>query len=272
MHLMDLEGVKAKVKRATVNLRNLEGDIDEFREREQRRLIAEIERGSPIVVGSDPPELLVDHSIRVGEIAYNLRSALDHLVWQLVRHNQEAPTRQNEFPIFICERRYQEEKKRKLRGVGLASASAIESLQPYHSHSTAGTHLWMLHLICNIDKHRHVNVVNLHSTATAHLRDDSVPTTLTHGMKSGLALLEYLKGTGYEDRVEIEVETDVCFRDKELEEASPGYGSRIESEGINRPPVVPVLSSCLKAVNEVVAMLTKDATGREWLDESDANL
>ena len=137
-------------------------------------------------------------------------------------------------------------------------AAAVEGLQPYHVDSAVGAHLWMLHLICNIDKHRYVNVVNLHSIANAHLRGDDVPETLTHGMKLGLGLLTYLQGTGYEDRVEIDVITDVCFRDRELEEAGPGYGSRIENEGINRPPVASVLSSCLKAVNEVVAMLTKD--------------
>ena len=258
---MDLEGAKAKVRRATVNLRNLENDIDEFREKERRRLVAEIEQGFPRVVGSDPPELLIDYSIGVGEIAYNLRSALDHLVWQLVCHNQETPTPRNEFPIFMSERRYHKAKDRKLHGVGPEPAASIEGIQPYHKDSAVGAHLWMLHLICNIDKHRYVNVVNLHSIANAHLRGDDVPETLTHGMESGLGLLTYLEGTGYEDRVEIDVVTDVCFRDKELEEASPGYGSRIENEGINRPPVTSVLSSCLWAVNEVVAMLTNDVGG-----------
>ena len=255
---MDLEGVQAKVRRATVNLRNLESEIDEFREKERQRLVAEIRQGFPRMIGSDRPELLIDYSIVVGEIAYNLRSALDHLVWQLVCHNQETPTSRNEFPIFLSEREYRNKKGRKLHGVGPAPAASIEGLQPYHTHSPVGAHLWMLHSICNIDKHRYVNVVNLHSTATAYLLDDDVPRQLTHGVKSGLALLTYLKGTGYEDRVEIDVVTDVCFRDRELEEASPGYGSRIERKGINRPPVTSVLSSCLKAVNEVVAMLTED--------------
>lgn len=257
---MDLEGVKAKVRRATVSLRNLESDIDEFKEKERVRLITEIERGFSGVLDSDPPELLIEHSIRVGEIAYNLRSALDHLIGQMVCHNGETPNPQNEFPIFICEREYRKAKGRKLHGVGHGTADSIESLQPYHGNSAVGGHLWMLHLICNIDKHRHLNVANLHSIATAHLRDDNVPTTLTHGTKAGLALLTYLKGTDNEDQVEIEVVTDVCFRDQELEEASPGYGSRIESEGFNRPPVTSVLSSCLKAVNEVVAMLTRDVS------------
>ncbi len=239
-------------------MRNLEGDITEFKGKERVRLIAEIEQDISGMVDSGPPELLIGYSIRVGEIAYNLRSALDQPVWQLVCHYRKTATRQNEFRIFISEREYRKAKRNKLRGVGHGPATAIESLRPCHEYSALGAHLWMLHLICNIDKHRYVNVVNLHSIATAHLRDDSVPRTLTHGMKSGLALLTYLKGTGYEDRVEIEVATDVCFRDPELEGASPGYGSRIETEGINRPPVTSVLSSCLQAVNEVVAMLTRN--------------
>ena len=141
---MDLEGVKAKVRRATVNLRHLESEVDEFREKERQRLVAEIRQGFPRVIGSDNPELLIDYSIGVGEIAYNLRSALDHLVWQLVCHNQNTPTPRNEFPIFISERKYRKAKKSKLHGVAPAPAASIEGLQPYHGDSAVGAHLWML--------------------------------------------------------------------------------------------------------------------------------
>ena len=255
---LDLEGVHAKIRRARNNLRSLECDIEEFCESEKERHILEIKRGSALVLDSNPPELLVDYSIRVGEIAYNLRSALDHLVWQLVLDNHEMPTAQNEFPIVRCERKYRKATRKKLRGIGQHHASLIERVQPYHKDRSVGQHLWMLHLICNIDKHRYLNVINLHSLTNAHLKDYSVPTDLTYGLTSGSALWTFLKGTEYEDRVEIDVETAVSFRDREFQEANPGYGSRMEQAGIQNPQVTLALSSCLMAVNEVVRQVTNE--------------
>ena len=113
----------------------------------------------------------------------------------------------------------------------------------------------MLRSICNIDKHRHLNVVNMHSFLTAHVEGD-VDLALTHGQTGGLGLLNTLRNTGEKDKVRIDAVVDVCFRDDDLEEASVGYGSAIEKEGLNRPPVVKALSSCLTAVETVVLRWT----------------
>ena len=110
----------------------------------------------------------------------------------------------------------------------------------------------MLHLICNIDKHRYLNPIDLSYKADAHLRDDSVPSHLTYGLTSGLGLQFLLRGTGYEGHVETEVVTSLCFRNRELQLASPGYGSTMEKGGVGGPPVTLVLSSCLMAVEEIV--------------------
>lgn len=149
-----------------------------------------------------------------------------------------------------------------LKGIAPHRFELIERLQSYHESCEVGQHLLMLHSICNIDKHRYLNVVNLHTFAGAYLKDDSVPDDLLSGVTGGLALLTQLKGTGYADRVEIDVITDVCFRDEELEKASPGYGSRIEQKGVQRPPVTRALSFCLMAVNEVVMQLNQDSYNR----------
>ena len=102
--------------------------------------------------------------------------------------------------------------------------------QPYQSQGGVGPHLWMLHSICNIDKHRRLNVVNLHSFSTAHLEGEVDP-ELTHGQTEGVGLLTLFRGTEQEDKVKIDVVVDVCFRDDELEDASVGYGSEIERSG-----------------------------------------
>ena len=62
------------------------------------------------------------------------------------------------------------------------------------------------------------------------------------------------------ERHQIDVVVDVCFRDADLEAASPGYGSVVETEGIlKRPPVLPALQLCRTAVASVVEKLAGTA-------------
>lgn len=253
--MLNLEGVNAKIGRASKSLRNLESDMREFCEDHRLQLAREIQQEIH-VVDSGPPELLIDYSIRAGEIAYNLRSALDHLVWQLIEANGKTPDRRNEFPIFLEEAEYLKRAGSKLRGTHQRHRELIAGFQPYRSQHGVGPDLWMLHSICNIDKHRHLNVVNLHSVSTAHIEGEVDP-ELTHGQTGGVGLLTLLRGTEQEDKVKVDVVVDVCFRDDELEDASVGYGSEIERSGLRRPPVVSALSSCLAAVKTVVQQLAE---------------
>ena len=255
---LDLEGVNAKIRRADSGLNSLQSELDEFCEKERERYIHELRRGSVVVLGSNPHEQLVDYSIRVGEIVYNLRSALDHLVWQLVWSNREIPTTRNEFPIFSSEDKYRKAARRKLEGMAPRHAALIERAQPYHKDSAVGRHLWMLQMISNIDKHRYVNVISMYSIADAYLKDDGVPSDLTYGLTSGKGLLFLMRGTEYEQHVEIDVKTDVCFRDRELMLASPGYGSELEKAGNHSPPVTSALSSSRMAVQEVIRRVTEE--------------
>ena len=136
----------------------------------------------------------------------------------------------------------------------------IESFQPFQDNRSVGPHLWMLYTICNIDKHRYLNVVNTHSVIAAHLGGD-VPPELEHlATIRGTDLMDWLRGTVHEHLVKIDVVVDVCFRDAELDAASPEYGSAIEMKGIlKRPPVVPALQSCRTAVVSVVEQLAGTA-------------
>ena len=143
-----------------------------------------------------------------------------------------------------------------MSGLTDGQRQAIEEVQPFADRIKVGPHLEMLHAICNIDKHRHVNVVNTHSIVSAHVEGEVPAELLPSGLIRGLAVYETLQGSGYEDQVKIDILVDVCFRDAELEGVSPGYGSSIETEGIfARPPVISALQSCVAAVETVVERL-----------------
>lgn len=260
MSNFQLEGIRAKVERARATLADLETSIDHHRETEVRRLENAVREGGPWTVDVDEPDTLYEYAVAVGEVAYNLRSGLDHLVWQLVLANGTDPDAQTEFPIFREESGYRKTAKRKLRGLTESQIQSVGLLQPFRDEITIGPHLWMLHSICNIDKHRHLNVVSTHYIASAHIEGKVPPELVPRSVTGGLGLLEVLRGTGYEHLVKIDAVVEVCFIDDELEQANPGYLSAFETMGhIKRPPVVPALKSCLAAVVNVVERLTGES-------------
>ena len=255
-----MRGIRTKLDRAQESLEGLSSNVASHCANEEVRLETATRQGADLETGHKEPETVYEYSIAVGEIAYNMRSALDHLIWQLVSANGEAPNRRHEFPIFLDARDYRKSAGDRLKGLDDRQRGMIESFQPFRDNRGIGPHLWMLHTICNIDKHRHLNVVNTHSVTAAHLEGD-VPPELEHlATTRGTALVGWLRGTGHEHLVKIDIVVDVCFRDAELEATSPGYGSVIETEGIvKRPPVVPALQSCLTAVVSVVERLAGTA-------------
>ena len=156
--MVTLEGVNAKVQRAQDEIERLARDIADSCEA-QRSLFSEELRpdvGDKIwVFRGETPIVPIEYSVRLGEIVYNLRSALDQLVWQLVHANYKTPGRHNEFPILDDESRFNEAVKSKLKGVSQKSSDKIKEMQPFCENDEWDA-LKTLHSLCNIDKHRSV--------------------------------------------------------------------------------------------------------------------
>ena len=162
-----LEAVDAKIDSARSELRLLKADIAAFCE-ERARLIVREDCGEQErwVYRGDAPKAPIQWSVRAGEFAYNLRSALDHLVWQLVSANEDCPGRHSEFPIQSNYNR--DNLKSTLRGVSPMVISYIKSVQPYQiterkypsDSDRVNRGLAMLNDLCNMDKHRHLAIAN----------------------------------------------------------------------------------------------------------------
>jgi hypothetical protein len=106
--------------------------------------------------------------IVVGDIVHNTRSALDHLVAQLVIANGQMPARHHAFPVCLKLRDWQRQVeqaksgKSSLDGVAAAAVSLIESIQPYHAGAERDAErstLAGLQRLWNADKHRLVHGV-----------------------------------------------------------------------------------------------------------------
>ena len=104
----------------------------------------------------------------IGDVLFNLRSALDHLAYALVIANKKKPSTRTEFPIFYSSDWFEgigmTKQKRWISGrdkmVGMSdkAQAVIESLQPYHDGVPKREALWLLKQLHMTDKHHRLHL------------------------------------------------------------------------------------------------------------------
>jgi hypothetical protein len=151
-----LAGVKAKIERASHSLEKLEVEANQFLGGGSYALIDRVDpttkAQSVYITGPEPP---LQFSVLSGEIIYQLRSCLDHLVWALVLKNGGGPGRHLQYPICETPQDFRESERKKLKGVSLSARELIEENQPYKiSENIQHNFLYVLQELNNVDKHR----------------------------------------------------------------------------------------------------------------------
>ena len=91
-----------------------------------------------------------------GDAIHNLRSALDHLAWQLAHWKGHKPTEHTGFPIGKSLANYKSMRARKVAGMCPEAKKAIDDLKPYRGGNQA---LWRIHYLDIADKHRQLYVL-----------------------------------------------------------------------------------------------------------------
>lgn len=131
-----LLGARLKIERARQHLKTLGHETRVFTESQPYRTVIEPdpETGDQVVrVRLTRPERRIP--LRLGLIAgdaiHNLRSALDHLAWQLAVIG-DGPDRFTQFPLFDDAHEYRRLEHRLLHGIVKGHRTRIEALQPYH--------------------------------------------------------------------------------------------------------------------------------------------
>jgi hypothetical protein len=94
-------------------------------------------------------------SILIGETIYNLRAALDYLVFDLAILDSGTPKKGTQFPIDNTEEDFARHRGRFLKGLNIEHIARIEALQPYKGY----TYTAMIRDISNPDKHRELTVI-----------------------------------------------------------------------------------------------------------------
>jgi hypothetical protein len=141
--IADLAGVRAKITRAREHQSMLKTEFDDWAKRHAKICKYRIWRdGDWEVVSVDPiPKPDIRCSVIAGDIIHNLRSALDHLVWQLVIRDGYEPSFRNQFPIYTSKKEFidrvkfrkNDPKQSELYGITVNSDAwkIIEQAQPY---------------------------------------------------------------------------------------------------------------------------------------------
>lgn len=126
-----------KVERARKHLKELDREVRRFVERDPYRLSVEMdpEAGEPVVrfrqVGDRPIGIPLGLGLMAGDVIHNLRSALDHVVFQLAIAGGDNGDR-SQFPIYDDADEFLRDQGRLLKGVVDKERAIIECLQPYH--------------------------------------------------------------------------------------------------------------------------------------------
>jgi hypothetical protein len=173
-----LDGPRVKVERAKSQIVTLQACLQGFFKRYPYRVVvAEFDRKAgcySLRVESTPPAFPNEWGVFIGEIAHNLRSALDGLAWQLALLETGVPYGRTAFPIYLVghTRRKTDagtpfpsfwdkrDEVRELKSVPRSLWTRIEAFQPY-KRGNGGRHspLFLLHKLNNTDKHRLITVV-----------------------------------------------------------------------------------------------------------------
>lgn len=154
------DSARLKIVRAYGHMKAINGEVDAALRSQPNGVVAEIEPESgDKVYRADltwqPPR---EFGLLFGDFVHNLRSALDHMVWDLVRLNLDSgdPDSKTEYPIYWDPDHYarKHEAPRKLRGVHPKALDTIEQAQPYHAPKPKSSPLWALRMLDIADKHQ----------------------------------------------------------------------------------------------------------------------
>lgn len=157
-----LDGSFLKLRRADEHLQVINDLMQGFLKRKPYRIITDfVGQGQTrecLLRFEQLEDLPSDLPLLIGDACNNLRSALDHLLWQLWLLKEPAFDRAVYFPICDSEATFKRDSPRNIKDLSDVQRAAIESLQPYKTGNAA---LSFLRDVNNSDKHRLIQIIFL---------------------------------------------------------------------------------------------------------------
>ena len=225
-----LKSAGEKIRRAMVHAQAIEDCIADYGRAKPYRRVRHPNSEPTLKITKKPP---VEIQIIAGEIIYHLRSALDHIFFDLVeRHHpdRKIPIEIRDKVMFpLCLNPPGDPLRmppipRKSFGTIIPdwipgkAFTLIERLQPYNRGNDL---MRMLRIFSNIDKHRHLNTVGtlISRRHTLKHRSGASSTVLIQMLQDGAKLytpLHFLEGSKRDMKVEDQYIATVAFDEPEF--------------------------------------------------------
>jgi hypothetical protein len=195
-----------KIENAKKHLRTLELGAADYRNRTEMIWGATADPNVPWT--KHVPVIPFDVLAGAGDVIQNLRSALDHLAFQLVMvgTNDVGPANPSriQFPIHRDRGTYDSNKSARTEGMREDAKLAIDAAKPYKGGNEA---LWRIHELNNIDKHRMLfTVAGDHVFTAEWIRSMGEHWTDRISLHGDEAEFAALFGNGAEKEVQGEIE------------------------------------------------------------------
>lgn len=241
-----LDGCRLKIERANEHITQFETEVDAFLSTNPYTVEGKADPQSGditffIRVHQDQPARL---GTIVGDAVHNLRSALDHLMWQLVLANGRTPNSATAFPVVWDPKvptnpvEYERRFLGKVRGASNLAIALIDAMQPYHvvdfGLAPKTDPLALLHSLDIRDKHQTLHVVGgaaVSKEIVLARADKTYEFKLITGIEDAISPLkdrtplftipfEAVRGLAGLDMAEPNVKSEVTFTEV-IEEAFP---------------------------------------------------
>jgi hypothetical protein len=152
-----LDGAYARLDRAQEHLTDLELRAKAITHPRVKNIIAQTDLNTvkDFVINDPLVELPQIVSVLIGEVIYNLRAALDYLVFDLAAFDSGRPQIGTQFPIDDRPETFASHRDVFLKGISEEHVTRIEKFQPYNGNYYSA----MIRDLSNPDKHRKLTVI-----------------------------------------------------------------------------------------------------------------
>jgi hypothetical protein len=261
-----LEGVRLKLERAEHVIDELNEAVVGYLAEQPYEVIGKFDReSSEYVLRGRVTKSTAYLSVIAGDVVHDLRSALDHLAWQLALLNTATPYDRTQFPIALSPGEFNSKTGQKMiRDFSAKHRALVETFQPYNGGDPrddapfAPHALRDLRILSNTDKHKLLNASIARKARQLEPRglglvivQDATGFTnvrwFSDGPMDGAVLVRMtLEGPGPNPKVKMEGEmpVTVTFDDPALTEGQPG--------------LISLLKAILIGVREVVSAFEAD--------------
>jgi hypothetical protein len=244
------ESARLKIERADHHIRDVERLLNSFAKENVHVISCEPDAGTNrFVVTIEFSRVITSEiALTIGDAIHNLRTALDHLAWEVIGNDDGEQNRWLKFPMGVTQANFEA----MCKGIKTPSVSINEMFKSFQAFPDGiGRSLYILHSLDNADKHTVLTpVVQVSTIKHVVIRDGEGDVAMTLDQISVVSLEPQSGGTSFR----LAQVPDGCFVDfKNDAEVIPDifFG---DVDFVREQPILPTLAMLRDATLETIIL------------------